>query len=78
MGRSQVGYSPNQAEVYFRAAKGMSLVKNQDSMAFKNYFNAHKDELHREIDSLNKLSGLKEKLLTSLAVDIQQSLTTLD
>ena len=53
----------------------MSLVKNQDSMAFKNYFNAHKDELHREIDSLNKLSGLKEKLLTSLAVDIQQSLT---
>jgi len=39
-------------------------------MALKNYFNAHREEVLREIDHLNKLSSLKEKLLTAMAVDV--------
>lgn len=47
--------SPLMAELVFRAFKNQPLTNGNDTVAMKQYFNNHQDEVKKEVESLKKM-----------------------
>ncbi|CDW86057.1 UNKNOWN [Stylonychia lemnae] len=74
--KNQLNYTPNQVEIIFRAIKGQALTTIKDAMGFKNYYNSHKDDIHKEIEFIQKLD-IQQQIVNHLHLNSDNYLSEL-